>query len=279
MAIGISVRIRNIYHDLSKGHKRVANIVLREPSKAKEYSSLRLANAAGVSESTVLRFIKKVGFESYVEFRQAILNEIQARMDPNEKLVTPAPGVMRVDILKKTLAMDMSNIKYTIDHLDSRIFSDVVDLSIRSKRKYIVAFGSDALPAKLLYDNFVTIFENVTLLTSSDDYFAHLLSLVKNDQVIIFSVSDKSKSLLGLTKYIKSKKPDIVVIAGHASSPLAEYADYLMVARSETPSFIESFASVSGIINALTLEIIRKDRIRVTARYKQIEKLRTDFAK
>jgi predicted outer membrane lipoprotein len=42
---------------------------------------------------------------------------------------------------------------------------------------------------------------------------------------------------------------------------------------------MDSYASVFGIINALTLEIVKKDRIRVTERYKQIQKLRTDFAK
>lgn len=279
MAINVSKRIRNVYHDLSKGHKRIANIVLREPSKAKEYSAARLANAAGVSESTVLRFIKNIGYETYTEFKNAILYEIHLDMNTNDKLVTQTPGVMRADLLKRTLAMDMGNVKYTIDHLESRTFNDVVDLCIRAKRKYIVAFGKDALPAKLLYDNFVTIFENVMFLTSTDDYFAHLLSLTKSDLVIIFSVSDKSKSLQGLGRYIKSKMPNIVVVTGHASSQLAEYADHLIVARSETPSFIESFAPTFGIINALTLEIVKKERIRVTARYKQIEKLRTDFAK
>ena len=279
MAIDVSKRIRNVYHDLSKGHKRIANIVLRDPSKAKEYSSLRLANAAGVSESTVIRFIKTVGYESYVEFRQAIVNEMQSRMEQPEKIVTATKEVMRADLWKKTLAMDLGNVKYTIDHLDIHAFEDTVDLSIRSKRKYILAFGNDILPAKMLYDNFVTMFDDVTLLSSSDDYFAHLLSLTRGDQVIIFSISDKSKELSGLAKYVRSKKSSIVLITNHPSSPLAEYADYLIAARSETPSFMDSYASVFGIINALTLEIVKKDRIRVTERYKQIQKLRTDFAK
>jgi hypothetical protein len=144
---------------------------------------------------------------------------------------------------------------------------------MRPKRKFILAFGNDALPAKLLYDNFVTIFEDVTLITSSDDYFAKFLSLASGDQVVIFSISDKSKELQGLTKYIKSKKAKIAVIVNHPSSPLSEYADFLLEARSETPSFIDSYASTLGIVNALTLEIVQKDRKRVTARYKQIEKI------
>ena len=279
MALDVSKRIRNVYHDLSKGHKRIANIVLREPSKAKDYSSARLANAAGVSESTVIRFVKNIGYESFSEFKNAISHSIQSQMKQEEKIVVPTSGVMRSNVYKRTLATDIANIKHTLNHIDAHTFSDLVKMLIKPKRKFIVAFGNDVLPAKLLYDNFVTMFDDVTLITSSDDYFAKLLSLASADQVIIFSISDKSRELQGLAQYIKSKRTQIVIIANHASSPLAEYADYLLEARSESPSFIDSYASTTGIVNALTLEIVQKDRIRITARYKQIQKLRTDFSK
>lgn len=279
MALDVSKRIRNVYHDLSKGHKRIANIVLREPSKAKEYSSATFAKVAGVSESTVIRFVKNIGYERFAEFKNAIAYSIQSQMKQEEKILEPTIGVMRADLYKRTLAADIGNIKYTLSHIEPCVIPDLVGMLIKPNRKYIIAFGNDALPAKLLYDNFVTMFEDVTLITSSDDYFAKMLSLASGDQVIIFSISDKSKELQGLTKYIKSKKTKIVVIANHPSSPLSEYADYLLEARSETPSFIDSYASTIGIINALTLEIVQKDRIRITARYKQIQKLRTDFSK
>ena len=279
MAIDISKRIRNVYPGLSKSHKRIANIVLREPEKVKEYPCSRLAIAAETSESTVLRFVSTIGYDSYTQFREAIYNEIQSRMDLSDKVVRATSGVMNADLMKKTINLDVNNLKYTLEHIDPYAFCAVVDFSIKSKRKYIVAFGNDALPAKLLFDNFVAIFEDVTLITSSDDYFARLLSLTKYDQVIIFSISDKSKGLIGLTRFIKSKNANITVIANNESVQLAEFADCVMVAKAETPSFAESYVSTFSLINALTLEIIRKDRVRITARYKQIQKLRADFVK
>jgi DNA-binding MurR/RpiR family transcriptional regulator len=279
MAIGISKRIRNIYHSLSKGHKRIANIVLREPEKVKDYTYSRLAMASEVSESTVFRFIKAAGYDGYYEFKQAIIDELQSCMDHREKIVKPTSAVMCSDLVEKTLTMDAVNIKFTSDHLDLHSFNDIVDLSINSKRKYIIAFGNDVLPAKLLYDNFVAIFENVTLITQADDYFAILLSLTRHDQVIIFSISNKSNELQGLTKYIKNKGANVIVFADMQSSYLAEYADHLVIAKADTPSFNESFSSAFSLVNALTLEIVRKDRIRVTQRYKMIQKLRDDFSK
>lgn len=279
MAIIVSRRIRSIYPDLSKGQKRIANIVLREPHRAKDYSSLRLANAAEVSESTVFRFIKVVGYDSYSEFKQAIATEIQYEMRDPDKIVLQTEGVMCANLINKTLNMDVENIKHTIACLDTKLMSDLVDNSIKSKRKFIIAFGKDALPAKMLYENYVTLFDDVTFLTSADDCFAHLLSLNTRDQVVFFSISDKSPALQGLIRFAKSQKSNTVLITDNSASPLSGFADSVIIARAETPSYAESFSAAFSIVDALTLEIVRKDRIRVTARYKQIRKLKTEFAK
>ena len=279
MAIDISLRIRNLYHGLSKGHKRIANLVLREPSKVKDYSAARLANLAGVSEATVNRFVRNVGYSGYVEFKEAIVYELQARMKNEDKLVTPTDDQRRSDLLGRTLLMDAENIKNTVNHIDNIVFETVVNKTISTQRKFIIGFGNDALAAKMLFDNFNIMFDNVVLLTSSDDYFAQLISLTKHDQVIIFSVSDRSKAILGVAKFVRSKNANLLLIANHQSSPLVEYSNNMLVARSETLTFSESLSATFSLINALTFEIVKRDRKRITERYKQLQKIRAEFAK
>ena len=42
MAVSVIQRIRNVYHNLSKGHKRVANLILRNQLVYKDFLVLRL---------------------------------------------------------------------------------------------------------------------------------------------------------------------------------------------------------------------------------------------
>ena len=279
MAIYLTTRLNNIYHGLSKSHKRIANLILENMEKTKDYSCARLAVLSNTSESTVMRFVKTAGYDGYDELKQAMIDDIESKLPPDAKIVKPTREVMCSDLLQKTLAMDVKNIRSTAEYLAKSVFDEIVDLSISSKRKYIIAFGQDSLPAKFLFNNFVTMFDNVSFITSEDDYFALLLTLSKHDQVFVFSITDKSQKLLGLTKYIKSKCATIVVFSEKTTSPLFEFADHFVTVKSETPSFAESFSSVFSIMNALILEIVRKDRVRITNRYKQINKLREDFQK
>ena len=279
MAIYISRRIRTVYPNLSSGHKRIANIVLREPTKAQHYSCLRLANKAGVSQSTVMRFVKLVGYDGFNDFKSAISKELENDMSQSEKMLATTNETKTSALARKTLSMDIKNLRYTMDHLDMGEIKDFVDFTLKDHRNFIIGFGNDAMVAKLLYDNFIKMFDNVTLITDRDDYFALLYSLKRHDQVIVFSVTDITPKLQGLMKFIKSKTPDITVISNDSSSPIFEYADRFIVAKSETPTFTESLASTISIVNAITLEIAKVDRVRITERHKMLEKLRAEFHK
>ena len=279
MAIYISRRIRTVYPNLSSGHKRIANIVLREPTKAQHYSCLRLANKAGVSQSTVMRFVKLVGYDGFNDFKSAISQELENDMSQSEKMLATTNETKTSALARKTLSMDIKNLRYTMDHLDMGEIKDFVDFTLKDHRNFIIGFGNDAMVAKLLYDNFIKMFDNVTLITDRDDYFALLYSLKRHDQVIVFSVTDITPKLQGLMRFIKSKTPDITLITHDSSSPIFEYADRFIVAKSETPTFTESLASTISIVNAITLEIAKVDRVRITERHKMLEKLRAEFHK
>ena len=279
MAIYISRRIRTVYPNLSSGHKRIANIVLREPTKAQHYSCLRLANKAGVSQSTVMRFVKLVGYDGFNDFKSAISQELENDMSQSEKMLATTNETKTSALARKTLSMDIKNLRYTMDHLDMGEIKDFVDFTLKDHRNFIIGFGNDAMVAKLLYDNFIKMFDNVTLITDRDDYFALLYSLKRHDQVIVFSVTDITPKLQGLMRFIKSKTPDITVISNDSFSLIFEYADRFIVAKSETPTFTESLASTISIVNAITLEIAKVDRVRITERHKMLEKLRAEFHK
>ena len=86
MAIDISQRIRNAYPKFSKGHKKIANVILNNYDKAAYMTASRLGNLAGVSESTVVRFANTLGFEGYSEFQQAVQELVRTKLTPNQRI-------------------------------------------------------------------------------------------------------------------------------------------------------------------------------------------------
>ena len=85
MAADISQRIRNSYHTFSKGQKKLANAILNDYDKVAYMTAARLAKLVSVSESTVVRFAKELGFEGYAKFQYAVQELVRTKLTPNQR--------------------------------------------------------------------------------------------------------------------------------------------------------------------------------------------------
>ena len=55
--------IKNMYPTFSKGQKKIADFILSDYDKAAFMTALKLGQAVGTSESTVVRFASELGFD------------------------------------------------------------------------------------------------------------------------------------------------------------------------------------------------------------------------
>ena len=65
MKNGIAKQIMSGYGDLRKSEKKAADYILKNMEQAAELSIDRLAEAAKVSQPTVLRMLRAFGFSGY----------------------------------------------------------------------------------------------------------------------------------------------------------------------------------------------------------------------
>jgi DNA-binding MurR/RpiR family transcriptional regulator len=277
MAQTVSQRIKIVYHNLSKGHKRIANIVLREPGSVVSFSAKQLAIKANVSDATVARFVGTIGYDTFVGFKQALDNEIRDKMSEPEKISVTINETKQRDLVQKVFLMDIHNLQFSADHIETHTLEDAVDFTISSKKKYVIGVGKDEILSRLLYSNLVPIFDNVVLLTSDDDWYSHLLTINKRDVVIIFAVGESSNRLLNLAKYLTSRSVPSILITNHQSSPISEYARLTITARSNSLSFNESLTAAVSIINAFTMEVMKRDRVRIAERNAILKKIKSEY--
>ena len=76
MKNNITVQIGSGYGDLRKSEKQAADYILNHMEEAAELPLDRLAEAAKVSQPTVLRMLKAVGYEGYRDFRYQLVAEL-----------------------------------------------------------------------------------------------------------------------------------------------------------------------------------------------------------
>ena len=123
MANDVVQRIRNIHSRLSKGHKKIANIIVNNLDLAAYMTASRLGAQAGVSESTVVRFAYELGYEGYGELQRAIQKMLQMHLTPNQRIEFTKQRIGRTDILEKVMLTDIDKIRNTINNLDRDAFT------------------------------------------------------------------------------------------------------------------------------------------------------------
>ena len=92
MAKPLEYEIKRIYASLRKSEQKAADYYLGYDGPAETMSIAAMARAAGVSQPTVMRFVKALGLEGFKEFKYQVL---KASMGGNGS-GTGAAGVQRM---------------------------------------------------------------------------------------------------------------------------------------------------------------------------------------
>src|SRR3546814_1202467 len=81
------VKSRSERDQMSAIERRIADFVLENAQLLRDYSSQQLANALGISQSSVVKFCQKLGFKGYPDLKLSI-SEALVRADNGHGAIT-----------------------------------------------------------------------------------------------------------------------------------------------------------------------------------------------
>ena len=279
MAADISERIKAVYTTLSKGQKKIANAVLNDYDKVAYLTAAKLGDMVGVSESTVVRFADELGFEGYSQFQLAVQELVRIKLTPNQRIEITKQRIGHGDVIDNAMESDINKIKYTLEHLDRRSFSEAVDAILSARHIYITGARNSEPLARLLSYNLSLIFDNVKLVvpTSSAEVFEQMYSVSEDDVVIAFSFPRYSSKMINGIRFASNKNAKVVVFTDSEVSPIAGFADCVLIAQSDMASFMDSLVAPLSIINAIVIEITSRREREITERFDALEKLWDEY--
>ncbi len=251
----LNARLASMSGHFSKSQKALAAYIVDHCDKAAFLTANRLGEAVGVSESTVVRFAVRLGYEGYPELQRAVQELIRNRLTAVQRLEVTAALLNEQDVLKSVMREDMDRISSTLSGVDPAVFDDAVRRTLHARRIYIIGLRSSSALAEFLYYYFNLIFEDVQLLTSSSSSVLseQLLRAQKGDTVIGISFPRYSRMTVDALEYAHEKGADVIAITDSAVSPLTQHADCALFAESDTASFVDSLVAPMSLINALVV--------------------------
>ena len=178
--------IKEHYLSLSKGCKRVASYILDHYSHAALLSSTELAEAAGVSDTTVVRFSKALGFNGYAEFKRCLRSNMYETnlYDDLQRMNVDRSDQFSANYMR-SIAEDLQEFTNSIDY---GLINTIVRRLLDSQQIYIGGLGSDAVVAKYLFTYIRKMgFNPILLVEEGHTLREYLMNITSQDTLIMCS--------------------------------------------------------------------------------------------
>lgn len=268
-------RIEDGMSGFSKSQKLIADYILNSYEKAAYMTALKLGNAVNVSESTVVRFANELGYEGYPELQKDLQALIKNRLTAVQRINITNDRIGSGSVLKNILSQDIDRIKRTMDEVDTEKFDEAVEKICGARRIYILGVMSANILARFLDYNFQLIFDNIHFVQAinTSGIYQQIINMTSDDVFIALSFPRYSQSTISATAYAKECGANIVAITDSASSPLAQYADQLLIARSDMASFADSLVAPLSLLNAMIVALGAKKKENIEQSFAKLEKL------
>ncbi|MGE4282114.1 MAG: MurR/RpiR family transcriptional regulator [Clostridia bacterium] len=246
--------IRTKYNTLSPTQKNIADFVLSYPDRVILFSIGDLAQKCSTSEATIMRFLRKLDFNSYQVFRVRMAQEISAESTQGiYEEITPDDTMG--EIKKKVIQLTVSSVQDLHNLVDDQSLNKVIDLMSNAKRIIFLGVGASSVIAEDAFHKFIRLALNVNF--CSDSHIMSILGTHTTSSDLIFAVSHsgESREILDAVELARNNGAKIVAMTSYAHSTLMKIADVVLLSSTNETAY-RSDAMISRIIQLVVIDML-----------------------
>lgn len=250
---------------LSGGQRRVVEFFMGHCDRAVFLTSLGVASEVGVSEATVVRTARALGFAGYPQFRDAFRGYFVERMSTVTRVrLTAAPRRSVGEIIDGVMESDRKNLEATRMRLDDKALARAAEMMGSARTVYIIGMRSGWGLAWLLHFSLRLIRVPSQIVTLGvDDVTEQLEGVGEGDVVFAMTFERYTRATVELFAACVEKGARGIALTDKPTSPLAAPADIVLESPTRLSSFIDSFVAPTAVINVLLTLIAAKRRRKV----------------
>ena len=214
--------IRGSLDSLRNSEKKVAKCVLGDPEAVVTASITELAEKAGTSEPTVIRFCRKLGLGGYMELRLNLARDL-----PSAQYIFENVGDTDslAEIAGKIINAHREALSNTLNKLDLDDFEAAIGALRAARRIEFYGLGGSAIVARDAHHKF---FRLGMPCVAYDDPHMQVMSaalLGPEDVVVVISHTGSTKDIIDSAKVARKAGAKIIGILGSENAPLSKVCD------------------------------------------------------
>lgn len=213
--------IRTRLDGLSKSEKKVALAVLKNPDHAVSGNITALAKSAQVSEPTVVRFCRTLGYDGWHEFKLKLAQTLALALpDANE---SPLQDDLAADLVNKICSRSINALLDLRNNLHPAAIENALEVLARANKIEFWGQGTSGIVAADAQHKF---FRSGVPTVAYTDPHIHAISaaiLTKGDAVVAISQRGDTTALFHSVQLAHKSGADIVAICP-SGTPLSDAA-------------------------------------------------------
>jgi DNA-binding MurR/RpiR family transcriptional regulator len=264
---------------------RLASWLLQQRQQIVELPISRVAQETGVTETTIVRFCKGIGYSGYRELRLALVQSVGVakglQLGAGEPSPEPGDGSM-LSLARKVVAINTDVLTRTPQLLDEQSLEQAVEALLTGTEVYLVGFGSSSPIALDLYQRLLRLGIRATV--CSDPHILTVITTKLEPGAVLFGItySGQSRDLVDALKAVKGRRATTIVLTSNAGATAARLADVLLIsavpemAAGETVATrISQLAIVDVLCAAVKMKGRKGDALELDHLEKEITRVRT----
>jgi DNA-binding MurR/RpiR family transcriptional regulator len=264
--------------EYSKNQRLLANFILENLQTAPLLSVGQLAQKAGVSSATVVRFSRVLGFRGYLEFRSHLMELLKEKLSPVEKFkATLSKKDEYHDSLHKIAHQVVQNIDLSLQNNTLYDFKHIVTHFREAENIYCLGLGISRFLAEIMaYQLMLYLKKAYAMSGDSLSFTEQTVLLNPKDLLITFSFPPYSRQTVEAAELAQQMDIPVVSFTDKKTAPIAEFSQHILIAKTDNILFTNSLGAISMLMNALITEIALTENQRVLAGLEKIEKYFND---
>jgi len=269
------------FSQLTKSEKRIATYLNQNQDEAAFMSAGEIANHLQLSEATMVRFARTIGFDSYPALREALQEDFRHRMTHSARLRSRLDSLREGgDIFERLVTSEIDYLTEALHTLDREALNAAVELLRTHQRVFVFGLGPSLSLVELLEIRLTRAARQVISLKSSGrEMLEPMLLMNSSDLLIIIGFFNLTPALQMVLDYANQQKTPVILVTDMLGPLVGAKTDVVLSARRGPVSAFHSLTVPMTIINALLLALSSADRENVMAHLDTLDQMREKLKK
>jgi len=232
---------------LRASEQKVADLVLGDPVQVMSFNMAGLAEAAGVSEPTVMRFCSAIGFTGFRSFKLELAQTIALGMPLTLSAIDADDSLS--DLTDKVFSRTISSLDRARRGLDPAVMARAIDVVASASELIFVGAGASGIVAQDAQQKFPLF--GVPCQAPADYHQQFIAASMCTPSSVVVAISNTAltKTVIRVANLAKKRGATVIAIVG-SHGPLSALADVVIQVNTfeDTDLYTPSVSRLAGLV-------------------------------